>query len=280
MVIFIMSEPEFEEAVGREAQVVVNRVTITTPPFSSAHPALWFASLEAQFEINQVVRQTTKYHYAVAHLDTNCTKEVEDLIIDPPKENPYTALKDAIIRRFSETKEHKIRRLLEREQLGDRKPSSFLRHLKSLAGTPFPDDLLKSIWLGRLPRFLQTVLTAQSLESLTELSELADKLVDINAEPQACSIKPANPDQYEVLSKKVDDLTRAIAALTTDRGRSSNAGRRSGQGRNRDRSRSRSRPRNPDLCFYHDRFAAKAHKCVQPCKWAGTGAASEGQNPN
>lgn len=272
-----MDEADFQEAVDTgegTGRIVVNRVSIRTPPFSSERPGLWFASLEAQFAINQISKEITKFHYAVAHLDTSCTHEVEDIIVNPPKENCYQVLKDAIISRFSESREQKIRRLLEKEQLDDRKPSTFYRHLKSLAGVPFPEELLKSIWLGRLPRYIQTVLTAQQLTTAEELSTLADKLIEINAAPaQVCSThSEASTSTVDRLAKQVEELTRAVAALSA--GNSTPRGR----NRSRGRGRSRSRSRNPDLCFYHDRFAAQALKCVKPCKWSGS--PPSGQTPN
>lgn len=171
-----------------------------------------------------------------------------------------------------------MRRLLEQEQIGERKPSSFLRHLRSLAGPTFPDDLLKTIWMGRLPKFIQTVLATQRFESLVELSELGDKLIEINSQStsQVCSTQAfknmPQPDVHE-LTKKVDELTRMVAALTTAQSGSGNTNSRN----SRSRRRSRSRSRNVDLCFYHDRFAAKAHRCVSPCKWSGPLPSKQGE---
>lgn len=259
------------------SEVFVNRVSIRTPPFCKDRPALWFASLEAQFYINKITQEATKFNFAVAHLDTNCTREVEDIITKPPKSMPYTSLKNAIISKFSESYEEKIRRLLERELMGDRKPSSFLRHLKSLAGHTFPDDLLKSIWSSRLPRQLQIVLAAQRVQDIGELAELADRLMDIQSQPsEVCSLSPLSPpppaehSSIAALQKQVAELTEMVASLTTTRGRSHS---RSG---NRDSSRSRSRPCNADLCWYHDRFAQKAKKYMQPCNWSN--AKSENLN--
>ncbi|KAL4717419.1 hypothetical protein ACJJTC_017306 [Scirpophaga incertulas] len=46
-------------------------------------------------------------------------EEVEDIIIQPPQTEPYSKLKNAIISRFSESYEEKVRRLLESEPIGD-----------------------------------------------------------------------------------------------------------------------------------------------------------------
>lgn len=271
--------PLFEDAdengiLEKASEAFVNRVSIRTPAFCKDRPALWFASLEAQFFINKITQEATKFSFAVAHLDTNCTREVEDIIIQPPASMPYTTLKQAIIARFSESHEEKMRRLLEREHMGDRKPSSFLRHLKSLAGHAFPEDLMRSIWSGRLPRQLQIILAAQQVQDLGELATLADRLMDIQSQPpEVCLISPVptqpTPDQsaIQALQKQMADLTQMVASLTaTDR---SPRDQQKSHSSTRYRSRSRSRPRNEDLCWYHDRFAQKAKKCEQPCKWSG-----------
>lgn len=257
------------------SEAFVNRVSIRTPAFCKDRPALWFASLEAQFFINKITQEATKFSFAVAHLDTNCTREVEDIIIQPPASMPYTTLKQAIIARFSESHEEKMRRLLEREHMGDRKPSSFLRHLKSLAGHAFPDDLMRSIWTGRLPRQLQIILAAQQVQDLGELAILADRLMDIQSQPPEVSsissvTTPPTPDQsvIQALQKQMTELTQMVASLTATN-RPPRDQQKSHNSSTRYRSRSRSRPRNEDLCWYHDRFAQKAKKCEQPCKWSG-----------
>ncbi|KAI5641607.1 hypothetical protein NE865_06121 [Phthorimaea operculella] len=186
----------------------LNMVTIRTPPFCKDRPALWFCSLESQFFINNIKNETTKFHYAVAHLDVECTKEVEDLILNPPKPEPYTRLKEVIISRFSDSYEEKVRRLLEKQQLGDRKPSSFMRHLRSQAGPSFPDKLLLTIWTNQLTRQLQIVLAAQKEQSIEELCELADKLMEINSyaslyPPAVNEVKAGTSSELQSLQRQV-----------------------------------------------------------------------------
>lgn len=244
----------------------VNRISIRTPPFCKEKPALWFASLDSQFILNSITSELTKFHYAVSQLDITCTQEVEDVILNPPPAKPYTHLKATIIARFSESYEEKVRRLLEKEQIGDRRPSSFLRHLRSLAGASFPEKLLQTMWSNRLPRQVQIVLAAQRQQDLSDLAELADQLMEISANtPEVSAVSPQLPtssDQLSALQQQVEQLTRTVAALATSRDRSLDRSQ-SGQ-----RRRSRSRPRNTQLCFYHDRFGKKALKCTHPCTWS------------
>ncbi|KAL4718146.1 hypothetical protein ACJJTC_011827 [Scirpophaga incertulas] len=259
-------------------QAFINRVSIRTPPFCKDRPSLWFSSLEAQFHINGITQEVTKYHFAISHLDMECIREVEDIIIQPPQTEPYSKLKNAIISRFSESYEEKVRRLLESEPIGDRKPSSFLRHLRSLAGPCFPEQLLKTIWLNRLPRHVQLILTSRKEQTLEDLWDLADELMQITShtppapvtfEVSSSQVAAPTAADFQDLNRKVEELTRAVAALTAA-GPSGGAHHfhchATSRRRNRSHSRSRSRSRNKQLCWYHDRFASKARKCEQPCQ--------------
>ncbi|KAL4704945.1 hypothetical protein ACJJTC_013402 [Scirpophaga incertulas] len=134
--------------------------------FKMCKCVLWFSSLEAQFHINGITQEVTKYHFAISHLDMECIRE-------------------------------KVRRLLESEPIGDRKPSSFLRHLCSLAGPSFaPEQLLKTIWLNRLPRHVQLILASRKEQNLEDLWDLVDQLMEIT------SHNPSAPITFEVSSSQ------------------------------------------------------------------------------
>jgi hypothetical protein len=114
----------------------VYRVAVRLPPFWSDRPAICFAQAEAQFELAAITRQQTKFNCVVSQLNQQQAAEVEDIIISPPEHEPYDRLKAELVRRLSTSREH--------EEMGDRKPSQILRHLKSLA-PDVPDDFLRTI---------------------------------------------------------------------------------------------------------------------------------------
>jgi hypothetical protein len=120
----------------------VDRVTVRVPPFWSNEPALWFSQLESQLALANVTADTTKFHYVVSNLDFRNAQVVRDILQTPPRSDKYEALKTALISRLSSSEEQRIQQLLQREDLGDRKPSEFLRHLRSLATVP--ENLLRS----------------------------------------------------------------------------------------------------------------------------------------
>ncbi|GBP34514.1 hypothetical protein EVAR_29911_1 [Eumeta japonica] len=75
-----------------------------------------------------------------------------------------------------DSKERKLKQLLMHEELGDRKPSQFLRHLQGLAGPDISNDLLITIWTSRLPQNIQTVIAGQTAPTLELLADLADRV--------------------------------------------------------------------------------------------------------
>lgn len=247
----------------------IAKVSVKVPPFWPDRPALWFASLEAQFHINNITQEKTKFYYAISQLDNRSAAEAEEIIIRPPAENPYTKLKEALISRFSESREEKIRRLLEKEDIGDRKPSAFLRHLKSLADGAVPEPLLQTIWMSRLTSQIQSILIVSSKPSLDERAELADQLYEVANTSQVRAVsanysgvdnKAGNSSELDSLKKQLEELTLSVASLSST------------VKANYRRPRSRSRPRyqarrNESLCWYHDRFGKNAQRCNAPCNW-------------
>jgi hypothetical protein len=70
---------------------------------------------------------------------------VEDIINSPPQQDPYTTLKTELVKGVCPSRDHqRTHQLFTLEKMGDRKPSQFLRHLKSLA-QDIPDKYLSIV---------------------------------------------------------------------------------------------------------------------------------------
>jgi hypothetical protein len=149
---------------------------VRLPPFWPDRPGLWFATAEAQFDLASVTSEKTKFNYVISQLDYKHAAEVEDLIISPPANKAYTTLKTKLVHRLSASCDQRVHQLPMHEEMGDRKPTQFLRHLKSLA-PDVPDDFLWSIWSSRLPPHIQIILAGQTVGNLDTTSQLADRIV-------------------------------------------------------------------------------------------------------
>ncbi|XP_076182723.1 uncharacterized protein LOC143154624 [Ptiloglossa arizonensis] len=254
--------------------VTVARVAIRVPPFWEKNPETWFRQLESQFVLARITQDSTKYHYVSAHLENQYADLVNDIISDPPTQNMYDTLKAELIRRLSDTREQKVRTLLEHEEIGDRKPSTFLRRLQNLAGDTVSNEFLRTLWLGRLPRNIQSVLVSQKKESLSELASLADAVAEVTPGPQVTAASTA-PDGIHA---ELAELRREIAALRVSRddyrhSRPPSRDARRSPSRSRDARRSPSRSRDYNAspppedgrCWYHWMFGTAARRCRQPC---------------
>lgn len=247
----------------------ISRVSVKIPPFWPEKPALWFCQLEGQFALCGVTSDSTKFYYVIAQLDNKIAQEVEDVITAPPVDNKYERIKGELIKRLSTSQEQRTRQLLEHEEIGDRTPSQFLRHLRNLAGTTVPDNFLQTLWLNRLPSSMQAILATQSGVELNKVAELADKINETSATGHVAQVSTNR--EFEQLSSEIRELKLQIAELTQQRGRSHN--------RYRRKSRTRSNTRNHEgestgmaKCWYHFRFGEKAKKCTPPCDYSGNGS--------
>lgn len=283
----------------------VSRLAVRLPTFWPHNPALWFAQVEASFQYAGITADSTKFSLVVSQLEHRYAAEVEDVIRSPPATNAYEKLKTELIRRVSASQEERIRQVLTQEDIGDRKPSQYLRHLRSKVdvGT-VPDNLLRTLWSSRLPPQVKAIVASQTEMSLDAVADLADKISDaltpapMSASVAACTSVPGTPinqvlptnfsaqtgvpttmchgitttmvtrADYDNLAAKVESLTKRIDELLFRRDGS--------RDRNRYRRRSRSRSsatsttsgqEQHTVCWYHRRFGDQAHKCTSPCTY-------------
>ncbi|XP_049308435.1 uncharacterized protein LOC115065735 [Bactrocera dorsalis] len=189
-----------------QSNIQISReISIKAPPFYSEKPALWFAQLESQFRMRSILTEVDKFHVAVPLIDTRSASTVEDIILAPPITNPYRELKEALIARFSKSKEANLIQLLDGESLGDKTPSQHLRHLRSLV-PDIDEEVLKARWLSHLPPQMHACLVIQEQADLNKLGAAADKLHEV--------IKPAAIAAVSDLETQVAALAEHLAELS------------------------------------------------------------------
>lgn len=247
------------------------KVGIRIPPFWPEEPEIWFSQIEGQFQIAGITNDLTKFYYVIGQLDRQFSCEVKDIITNPPASDKYEKLKTELIKRLSASNEKKVQQLLMHEELGDRKPSQFLRHLQSLAAQQIPDDFLRTIWISRLPLNIQTVLAAQPSAGLDILADLADRIRDIApSTQQVASTSSTQALNLDAMAREIAELRQQVKTLTMRGNRRPRS-----HSRHRDRSsnRSQSSHNRYPICWYHSRHGEKAHKCIKPCDFGNSGNA-------
>lgn len=247
----------------------ISKIAVRVPPFWPEEPEIWFANLEGQFCIAGITADSTKFYYVISQLDQQYSKEVKDIITSPPATGKYEKIKSELIRRLCASQEKKVQQLLMHEELGDRKPSQFLRHLQGLAGVKVPEDFLKTIWTSRLPENIQTVLAGQPQAPLEVLADLADRVHDIvpSKPGQVASTSCAPASTMESMAREIAALRKQLAELTTRQSRKHTRGR----SRSRSNTRSQSNYRKFPICWYHHKHGSKASKCIKPCDYKSSG---------
>jgi hypothetical protein len=189
----------------------ISRVAVRLPPFWPERPAMWFAQAEEQFSLAGICSERTKFFHIISQLDHPHAAEVEDIIISPSKRDPYTMLRAELMRRLTPSKEQRIRQLLTVEEMGDRMPSKFLRHLRGLAPDVL-EDFLFTIWASRLPPNIQAFLTCQQERSLDAAACCVDRISEVAPQPALDSVAPT-------LQQEILEISWQVAALSTERDR-------------------------------------------------------------
>jgi len=258
-------------------------VAIKLPSFWANLPAQWFAYIESQFNTRNITVERTKYDYVIAALPQETISSVFDLmqqISDGNDLTPYTTIKKGLIDRNSLSESARLEALLSGLELGDKKPSEFFRHLKTIAGTSdtMSDKLILNLWMRRLPTTVQATLKAIPKVETTELLTIADNIFEVfrssNSSPSINSVSSSHiPDsnlefmrhiveENRDLRIEINEIKHMISNLNLNSNRS---GRRRSQSRGRSNFRSKSRNSNSGMCWYHQKWGNKAIKCIAPC---------------
>ena len=187
--------------------------------------------------------------------------------------------------RLSATRSNQMQRLFEQEEIGDRTPSQFLRHMRMLAGESVTEEFLKIMWLSRLPQTVRTVTSVLDVP-LDQLAIAADKVNDTMPKAAALCAKTdrtqenvlqiattsRDPEKDEMrrewreFHSQMTELMKSFAQILvqqTARARSKSRQRRRSKSRQR-RSKS---PAMRGHCWYHQTFGDRSTKCKPPCNF-------------
>ena len=211
------------------ATAPVSAVSVKLPLYWPNDPVIWFAQVEAQFFTRGITSELTKYSYVIASLQPSIAQEVRDFFINTPADQPYTKLKEELIKRTSESEQKRLQKLLTTEELGDKKPSQLLRKMEPLLGDrTLEPSILKQLFMQRLPTNDQLILASTSDVDITQLAKLADKIVEVSPHAsaiQACAtvpapalpllaaVKPSVPSELQLLRAQVEKLTAQMEMM-------------------------------------------------------------------
>lgn len=196
--------PNGNQTETNTSNAAVSRIQIRIWPFWKQNPQLWFSQLEAQFVTSQITTDLTKFHTIIGTIESDVLSYVSDIVLNPPAQGRYEAVKQRLIQLFEETENKKLKSLLTELTLGDMRPSDLLRKMRELSCNKVGDELLKTLWLQRLPLTIQTVLAASN-DTLTQLSVLADTMFELT---EASTVQAISNS-----TSQINDLVNAVYKL-------------------------------------------------------------------
>ncbi|XP_054016308.1 uncharacterized protein LOC128896820 [Hylaeus anthracinus] len=150
------------------------------------------------------------------YLDEETMGMVVDVLENPRKGSRYKGLKEALIERFTELQEKRLRKLM--SGLGYKKPSALLREMRNLAGTSASKKILQTLWTQRLLLRVQEVLSVFDSSDLEKLAECADKIMESSANPMiavASTTLSSITSTATIQENPIQRLTQQISELTT-----------------------------------------------------------------
>ncbi len=243
----------------------VNRIQVRVPPFWKQNPQLWFKQIEAQFANSHIVADLTKFNTIIGTVESDILSSVSDLVLNPPAANLYETIKQRLILEFTDTDNKKLNSLFHELTLGDSKSSSLLRKMRELSCGKVGAELLKTLWLQKLPTTIQTVL-ATSNDNLDQLTAMADTMFDITENSSISTISLSQTTSINDLVNVVHQLEGKIESLQKVFHEPRSSSVRSSRNRSATPFKA-SLPSNQNFCYYHKHFGQKAIKCKPLCNY-------------
>lgn len=271
----LINELQQQRVPAEPAEPTTNTMAVTQvkmQPFYENDPELWFTIVETQFAVRKITNEKSKYLHVVSNLNCNTANQVKDILKTPFVEGQYTKLKDTLISIYAETSTEKFRKLISGTEIGDKKPSQFLHHMKSLANEAITDEFIKKLWIQRLPTTIRAVLSA-STDNLDNLSKMADSMWEVSDRFCVSSVEVKDKNhvsEIDKISKLLEKLADRMSAIEKHQvQRKSRRDSTPHGNRNRSKSNNNSTKRSGDesLCWYHDKYGADAKSCRQPCSY-------------
>ncbi|XP_026475977.1 uncharacterized protein LOC113381229 [Ctenocephalides felis] len=228
------------------------------PEFIPNELELWFALVEKAFASSNIHDEKEKYGLLVTRLDIRHSTEVQDLIINEPEEKPYSTLKATLISRLGTSEKSKLQLFMSDVDLGDRTPSQYLRHLRTLVGTSMTDNAVKAIWLSRLPVEIQPFLEiASGAQSIQEVGKLTDRLFINHSQQRVTVITDAQTSEIETKNADLRQMRQDIEAVS----------KRLDKIQMYHKKEVSFRRRQDNLCRFHRRYGSHARGCISPCNF-------------
>lgn len=242
-------------------------ISLQIPPFYPTDSKLWFRQVELLLAISGIKDDTTKFQIVAGSVDTTYISDVRHIVMNPPLLSKYDELKSELIHQ----QEQKVKRLLDLEEIGDQKPSEFLRHLQKIAGKAVAPSVIRSRWQDCLPPTVRAGIWTKRYTDMETLAILADKVCEDYPKLQPSEApKTSWAEAIRDLAISFCNMSASVAPIQSELVEIQEEG----YCRCNDRSASRNSTHSQDsirsaneFCWYHTTYGAEARKCTPPCSF-------------
>ena len=234
---------------------------VKLPPFWPDAPAVWFTSVELQFDIRGIASQKDRFCLAAAALDKDALKRVMHVITNPDPENPYDALKQALVVSHQLNDYERVELVIKMPPLGDRKPTQLAADMmEACPATEKKSKFLVSLFLQRLPNEVRIHLATEDMTDLALLAKKADQLMSYHRR-QAHEVVAA------IEAPPSDDESETVAAIRFSKKQHGDKQKNKTFYKKATATNADTDGNGPKLCYFHRKFGKKARTCQEPCAW-------------
>ena len=230
------------------------------PIFWVTRPELWFIQAEAAFIDRNppITSDAAKFSQVLRVLPNDVLEKVEYVITgEEPVGGRYAALKGALTDSFGRSTAHRHAELIALTKdgtLGDRKPTEFLMHMRSLHGNSI-ETWERATLLNALPPQVRAILSNSNAANNKRLAQEANSIMEENGLSRVTAGVRSidfgdDQDHYTAVE--------AVASRPQDRRRRDFSDDRSDR---RDRGEGQQRKQKQRLCYNHSKFGNRAYSC-------------------
>lgn len=218
----------------------VQHVSIKVPQFMETSVDGWFDIIEAQFELSNISRSSTKFFHVISALPADIVCSVSS---EARASKTYEKIKEEILSLYEKSKAEMLDKLMDNSSIHGR-PSVALREMENLAKKlNINDDVVKHKFLQKMPSGISTVLAAQTDLTLSQVGKLAESLTPYMAPSSSSSIN-------QVSSIESIEQQRSYSSQAVPVG-----------------IRAFNDKQRPNICRGHLYYANKSRSCKPWCKW-------------
>jgi hypothetical protein len=240
----MQNEEQIDATMPYIAQTMTNKPVTMTQPFTKEHTKAWFLQLEARLSLAAITNDNLRYQSLLVNVPTY----VADIIVDI---NSYTEAKQKILLSFGKTPAEAINQLFSvygesGQGLGDRKPSEYIRSLKSdllMTGMDFSDEFMKRSVIMAMPSNLRSTLSGHAHLPIGNFIAAADDIIMYARNHTLSEVTlPAIPTPEDCAAvSQTNSLSVNNKQVAADFA--------------------------SGLCRHHRRFGFHANRCESPCSW-------------